>query len=104
MAGRALSSILARSDRSARSEFEATAVRSVEAVTATTALVEWCERGVCYYAERGWVRSAAKRDGICALSGAPIRRGDPVFRPRAGTSPPDNVRAMIIADLIVVTS
>jgi hypothetical protein len=103
IAGKALSSVLASTERSARLEFERSAVRAVERVSARTALVEWCERGVCYYAEQGWVRGTAQRDGICALSGALIRRGDAVFRPRSGTPQPKNLRAMILAKLILET-
>ena len=75
-------------------------IRSVERITPRTATVEWCEPSVCHYAEQTWVHGVAKRDGYCALTGEPIRRGDAVFHPRHVSPPPRNAEAMIAAQRI----
>jgi hypothetical protein len=76
-------------------------IRPVEQLTARTATVDWCESGVCRYAEQTWIRGVAKRNGICALTGAQIRRGDPVYRPRSIVPAPTNALAMIAAEPIL---
>jgi len=76
-------------------------IRPVEQLTARTATVDWCESGVCRYAEPTWIRGVAKRNGICALTGAQIRRGDPVYRPRSIVPAPTNALAMIATEPIL---
>src|ERR1700710_1740366 len=78
------------------------ALRVVERLTPRTATVDWCEAGICHYSEQTWVAATAKHSGACALTGARIRHGDHIYRPRSATPPPGNAGAMIVADEILM--
>ncbi|XXA09301.1 DUF3331 domain-containing protein [Paraburkholderia sp. A3BS-1L] len=53
-------------------------------------LVRWVERGKCHYGGQKWRLGTARRAGYCAISGRPITRGDPAWRPTGRPTPPNN--------------
>jgi hypothetical protein len=76
-------------------------IRLIELGSPRTATLAWCDPALCHYGDQTWHAGAARRPGICAFSGAPIRRGDLVYRPRISRpSPPLNANAMILARFI----
>jgi hypothetical protein len=75
----------------------AAVVTVVERLSSTTVLVSWRDPTSCHYAEQTWRSGVARRQGLCALSGYPIQRGDSIYRPRSsGAEPPVNADAMIL--------
>jgi hypothetical protein len=68
--------------------------------TAESAVLSWRDPTGCCYGYQFWRKGIAKRMGICALSGTPIRRGDVIFRPGAASVRPANASAMILAAYI----
>lgn len=64
--------------------------------TALTVNVTWCDSTSGYLGDQTWRLCFAREAGICVLSGEPIKRGDPVFRPRQLLSEPVNAKAMIL--------
>ncbi|SRR5258708_31952202 len=72
-------------------------VSVVDRITPTTATIDWCDSMVCRYGDQVWQADTAGKDGMCALSGGIIRRGDAIYRPRASRRSPLNADAMIIA-------
>jgi hypothetical protein len=65
--------------------------------TPTSAVLSWRDPTGSSYGYQLWQKGSAKRGGSCALTGAPIRRGDFVFRPRVASARPANASAMILA-------
>ncbi|WP_175002984.1 DUF3331 domain-containing protein [Burkholderia lata] len=60
--------------------------------------VLWSDSRSGRYAEQIWCRSRARVPSICALTGRPIQRGDPVFCPRrSDVCLPANRQRMILA-------
>jgi hypothetical protein len=57
----------------------------------------WRDATSCSYGYQVWNKGVARRSGMCAMSGAPIRRGDTIFRPALYTAIPANASAMILA-------
>ncbi|MDF0500589.1 DUF3331 domain-containing protein [Burkholderia cenocepacia] len=64
--------------------------------------LRWVEPGRCHFGEQRWLLLTAKHDGYCILSGAPVRRGQPVFRPGGRPLPP-NAGTMILPDQLEAT-
>ncbi|MBB3001493.1 MULTISPECIES: DUF3331 domain-containing protein [Paraburkholderia] len=58
-------------------------VQLVERATATRVTLAWRDPSRCAYCDQEWFRTRARRNGVCAVSGRSIRRGDDVYRPRA---------------------
>jgi hypothetical protein len=77
--------------------FPAAVVRVIERPRSATAIVYWSDPGTCHYGYQGWRVTTATSDGACALTGAPIHRGDPVYRPSQRDPKPQNASAMILA-------
>jgi hypothetical protein len=75
-------------------------VRIRERTTSTTAKVEWCDPTLCRYGDQVWSASVARRDGLCALSGRIIRKGDLVYKPKRYGVAPANANAMIAASCV----
>ena len=67
---------------------------------ATTLTVRWVQPGRCHYAEQRWRLVAAGRNGICAISGLPVRKGDIVYRPDARPSA-SNAKIMILENALL---
>ncbi|MPV57373.1 hypothetical protein CFB46_31550 [Burkholderia sp. HI2761] len=60
--------------------------------------VSWSDSCSGRYTEQIWCRSRARVPSVCVLTGRAIRRGDPVFRPRASDiCLPSNRQRMILA-------
>ncbi|MFT4503188.1 DUF3331 domain-containing protein [Caballeronia sp. 15711] len=63
--------------------------------------LSWHDPTLCNYEEQVWAPALARRTGRCALSGAHIGRGDPVYRPQIrGGRTPANSDAMILASAL----
>lgn len=60
-------------------------------------VLSWSDPTRCHYGYQSWLKSVAKRAGVCAWSGGPIRCGDAIFRPAIRGNKPSNVSAMILA-------
>ncbi|WP_429300688.1 DUF3331 domain-containing protein [Paraburkholderia sp. GAS199] len=65
-----------------RSRSCAESIRILEWQDEETIVVCWCDSTLGHYGEQIWQLRAARGSGLCSLSGCPIKRGDPVFRPR----------------------
>nr|WP_250504645.1 DUF3331 domain-containing protein [Caballeronia sp. AZ7_KS35] len=73
----------------------------VEKLSSSTISVRWSDPCFGHYANPLWGMCSARTDAICALSGARIRRGDTVFRPRAyGSQLPIIRNRMILASAV----
>jgi hypothetical protein len=70
-------------------------VRVVERSTARRLTLIWRDPSRCAYGDQEWYQTAARRSGVCAVSGREIRRGELVFRPRLTYPKPVNADAMI---------
>jgi len=80
-----------------RRPFPQAVVRVIERPSSATAIVYWSDAAVCHYGYQGWRVTTATADGACSLTGAPIRRGDAVYRPSQRDPKPQNASAMILA-------
>ena len=80
-----------------RLPFPQAIVRVIERPSSATALVYWSDPGTCHYGYQGWRATTATSEGVCSLSGMPIHRGDPVYRPSQRDPKPQNASAMILA-------
>lgn len=73
----------------------------VEQRTSCTLSISWSDPRSGYYADQVWRLGLAHMASFCVLSGMPIRRGDPVFRPRAcERHVPVNGNHMILASAV----
>ncbi|REE18096.1 uncharacterized protein DUF3331 [Paraburkholderia sp. BL27I4N3] len=72
-------------------------VALLDRISPRTATVSWSDPQGCKYGEQVWRLAAAKRSGICALSGQPIATGDTIYRPTKVDPPPANAAAMMLA-------
>lgn len=72
-------------------------VRVIDRPSSVTAIVYWSDAATCHYGYQGWRMATAEKDGYCALTGKPVRRGDLVYRPAQREPKPRNVDAMILA-------
>jgi hypothetical protein len=76
-------------------------VQVVERLTETTISVTWHDSTSVNYMEQLWLLGSAHGAGICSLTGAPISRGQSVYRPRRnGKRPALNQDAMILSEMI----
>ncbi|WP_408405825.1 DUF3331 domain-containing protein [Paraburkholderia sediminicola] len=77
--------------------WHAASVTDVERRSDKTIAVCWTDAMFGRYTEQLWVIGVARRKSTCALTGATIRRGDAVYRPRLTASHvPTNSEAMIL--------
>lgn len=75
------------------------AVRVIDRPSPTIAIVAWSDPTLCCYGDQTWQAGVARRAGICAASGKPIRRGTEVYKPRCKPMPA-NAYAMILATVV----
>jgi hypothetical protein len=68
--------------------------------TASTATISWRDSTRCCYGDQVWCASRARTEGVCAMSGRLIRRGDAVYRPRPCRLAPRNADAMILTSVL----
>ena len=75
-------------------------VSLIDRPTPATATISWRDSTRCCYGDQLWRSSRARTEGICAMSGRPIRPGDAVYKPRFGRSAPRNADAMILTSAL----
>lgn len=76
---------------------EAISVVLLDRISPRTATVSWSDPQGCKYGEQVWRLATAKRAGSCVLTGQPIARGEPIYRPTKADPPPTNAHAMMLA-------
>ena len=70
-------------------------VTLVDRVSEKIVVLRWISTS-CHYGDQVWVECIARRAGVCALTGLPIRRGDTFYSPRCrGRCTPVNAAAML---------
>ncbi|MFM0208541.1 DUF3331 domain-containing protein [Paraburkholderia sediminicola] len=75
-------------------------VEVIERLSQTSIAVLWQDSTRCRYVDQVWISCRARHKGCCALSGATIRRDDPIYKPRVRSAIPANADAMILASVI----
>ena len=79
----------------------AVSIRRIEWQTTCTILVSWSDSTLGRFEDQTWRAGFARTSGVCGLTGVPVRRGDPVFRPlQKGGVTPRNALDMIRADTL----
>jgi hypothetical protein len=71
-------------------------VSLIERTTSSTVTIAWRDSTSCSYGAQNWRAATARTSGICALSGARIKRGDRIFHPQRSKPRAVNARAMIL--------
>jgi hypothetical protein len=77
-----------------------TFVKVLEKPTSTTATVAWFDSTSCHYGDQSWSLRVARSNGICALTGEAVRKGDRVYQPRTSGHRPLNANAMILSSVL----
>ncbi|MFM0172076.1 DUF3331 domain-containing protein [Paraburkholderia sediminicola] len=72
-------------------------VKVIERLTETTAVIDWRDSTAGCYTEQVWRVCIARVTGQCALSGAVIKKGDAVYRPRRNRNLRANAAFMILS-------
>jgi hypothetical protein len=72
----------------------------LERTSSSTITIAWRDSTSCSYGAQIWMVAKAKVSGVCAMSGALIKRGDRIFHPRHSKPAPINATAMILASAI----
>ena len=75
-------------------------VSLLERSTSSTATISWRDSTRCCYGDQVWHSSRARTEGVCAMSGRPIRPGDAVYKPRPCRPVPRNAGAMILTSAL----
>jgi hypothetical protein len=75
-------------------------VSLIEWSTATTVTLAWRDSTRCSYGDQVWHLTRARKDGVCAISGRAIHRGEAVFKPRITRPAPINADAMILDSVL----
>lgn len=65
-----------------------------------TVTVQWCDSTSGRYGDQVWRVGISKESAVCVLTGARIKMGDAIYRPRACGQSPLNAREMILASSI----
>lgn len=81
-----------------------TVVKVLDKPTSTTATVAWLDSTSCHYGDQMWSLRTARIDGICALTGAPVSKGDTVYQPRSYGFRPCNAEEMILSAALVAAA
>lgn len=90
-----------RVSKDSASMANASSVSRIERQTTYTILVSWSDPTLGSYVDQTWRAGVARTDGVCGLTGKPVRRGDPVFRPLPReVAPLKNPFDMILADTV----
>lgn len=77
-----------------------TSISVLARLTDCTVTIAWTDATRGSYRDQMWRRIRARGAGVCSISGAPIARGDLVYRPRPSQPPTANADAMILAAVI----
>lgn len=78
-------------------------VTLLERLSSRQLTVDWRDATSCRYCEQYWTIGVAKRNGICALSGSSIERGDTIFHPQCSPrtkAKPTNKQAMMLESAV----
>ncbi|MFL9936907.1 DUF3331 domain-containing protein [Paraburkholderia sp. RL18-103-BIB-C] len=76
-------------------------VTILDRLSLTTIAVSWCDATAGHYGDQIWTTGIANKRAICVLTGAFIRRGDAVYRPRrSSTQLPANFDRVILASAL----
>ncbi|NYH14226.1 hypothetical protein GGD41_001454 [Paraburkholderia bryophila] len=79
----------------------ASSIWHIEWQTMRTILVSWSDSTLGQFQDQTWYVGFARAPGVCGLTGAPVRRGDAVFRPLVrGRVKLTNAPNMILATTI----
>jgi hypothetical protein len=80
-------------------------VTVVEELSNALFALRWHDATLCNYEEQIWAPCLAPGAGRCALSGEPVSKGDPIYRPRIrGRFIPLNSDAVILASELIKAS
>ncbi|WP_144148991.1 DUF3331 domain-containing protein [Paraburkholderia sp. BCC1884] len=77
-------------------------IEVIERLSESSIAVLWQDATRCRYVDQVWISCRARVKGRCAVSGAPIRRDDAIYKPRVRSAVPANAGAMILASVIEV--
>ena len=76
-------------------------VTFVERFTAKSVSITWRDSTAANYCEQLWIRRIARSQGVCAITGSSIVRGDAVYGPAGRTAArPANAAQMVLAEAI----
>jgi hypothetical protein len=75
-------------------------VSIIDRPSARTATISWRDPTGCCYGDQVWRAGVSRGQGICAMTGQTILRGDAVFKPCARHPLPMNIGAMILAAVV----
>jgi len=78
----------------------AATVRIIGRPSPRTALIEWCDATKCRYGSQLWKACRSRTAGACSLTGAVIKIGDAIYKPRYRYHKPLNLSAMIRAEYV----
>lgn len=80
---------------------ESAVVTFVERFSAKSVSITWRDSTAANYCEQLWIRRIARSQGVCALTGNSIVRGDAVYGPAGRTAArPANAAQMVLAEAI----
>ncbi|WP_244106338.1 DUF3331 domain-containing protein [Paraburkholderia phenazinium] len=80
---------------------ESAVVTFVERFSPKSVSITWRDSTAANYCEQLWIRRIARSQGVCALTGSSIVRGDAVYGPAGRTAArPANAAQMVLADAI----
>jgi hypothetical protein len=78
-----------------------TIVKFVERFSAKSVSITWRDATAANYSEQLWIRRIARSQGVCAITGAAIVRGDAVYGPAGRTAVrPANGSQMVLAEAL----
>lgn len=98
--GNALSVTTSRRFPAARNEISHATIRILDRPSPTSAVISWRDPTGSSYGYQIWKMRLAHEEGLCAISGIPINKGDVIFRPVDRGRYPGNASAMILATYI----
>jgi hypothetical protein len=74
----------------------------VERYSSTVLIVRWNDATSGHYGAQTWKEGYARGRGICALTGAVIRRGDKIYRPSERGRSPANSHWLLLASAVPI--
>jgi hypothetical protein len=99
--GRARRSAAADRARAPADLAESAVVTFVERFSPKSVSITWRDSTAANYCEQLWIRRIARSQGVCALTGNSIVRGDAVYGPAGRTAArPANAAQMVLAEAI----
>ncbi|RFU49202.1 DUF3331 domain-containing protein [Paraburkholderia sp. DHOC27] len=75
-------------------------VSILERTSRSVVWICWCDATTGRYGEQCWKLRSSRSRSVCALSGATIHRGDPIYKPYARGRSPGNVCHVILAEAL----